>query len=114
MNKDMRYIILFLSVALTIATLPCPGYGAYDGGVVSPILSYNLGSRGYAMGGAYTALVDDSTAVFWNPAGLAQIHRQEVNAYFETLFVGSSFWYIGYSYPIWNLGVASGSIMYLG
>ncbi|KXS41293.1 hypothetical protein SAMN04488698_103104 [Candidatus Frackibacter sp. WG12] len=30
------------------------------------------GARAYGMGGAFTAVADDSTAIYWNPAGLVQ------------------------------------------
>jgi hypothetical protein len=34
-------------------------------------LKIGVGSRGAALGEAYTTLVDDPTAIYWNPAGLA-------------------------------------------
>lgn len=37
-----------------------------------------LGVRSMAMGGAYVGVADDFTAVFWNPAGLAQMQQREV------------------------------------
>lgn len=37
-----------------------------------------VGTRSMAMGGAYVGVADDFTAVFWNPAGLAQIRQREV------------------------------------
>ena len=37
-----------------------------------------LGVRAMGMGGAYAGIADDFTAVFWNPAGLAQIEQREV------------------------------------
>lgn len=33
----------------------------------------DLGARAMGMGGAYTALANDATAVYWNPAGLAEV-----------------------------------------
>ena len=30
------------------------------------------GSRGTALGGAFTALVNDASAIYWNPAGLME------------------------------------------
>lgn len=38
------------------------------------------GARAMGMGGAFTALADDATAVSYNPAGLAQLLRPEVSA----------------------------------
>lgn len=36
------------------------------------------GARALAMGGAYTAVADDATACYWNPAGLYELKRHEV------------------------------------
>lgn len=38
---------------------------------------FGPGSRAMALGGAYSALAEDFTAVYWNPAGLAQIRKME-------------------------------------
>jgi long-subunit fatty acid transport protein len=40
-------------------------------------LGIGVGSRPLAMGGAYIGVADDYSAVFWNPAGLAQMRRLE-------------------------------------
>lgn len=37
------------------------------------------GARAIGMGGAFTAIADDATAAWWNPAGLAQLERPEVS-----------------------------------
>jgi len=53
---------------LTVAILlPCSiaQAGAYEWG--------GLGSRAQSMGGAFTAIADDWTAIYWNPAGLTQL-----------------------------------------
>lgn len=36
-------------------------------------LGMGVGARAMGMGGAFTAVADDASAVFWNPAGLAQL-----------------------------------------
>ena len=38
------------------------------------------------MGGAFTSIADDASALFWNPAGLARIGHQEVAASHAELF----------------------------
>ena len=42
-----------------------------------------LGVRAMGMGGAFTGVADDFTAVFWNPAGLAQMQKREVYVAFN-------------------------------
>lgn len=39
---------------------------------------FGLGARAMGMGGAFLAVADDYSALHWNPAGLAQIHRIEI------------------------------------
>lgn len=39
-----------------------------------------IGTRALAMGGAYTALADDYSGIYWNPAGLAAIDKNEFYA----------------------------------
>jgi long-subunit fatty acid transport protein len=36
-----------------------------------------FGSRALGMGGAYTGVADDYSAIYWNPAGLAQMRKME-------------------------------------
>ncbi|MBS3767625.1 MAG: conjugal transfer protein TraF [Candidatus Cloacimonetes bacterium] len=49
-------------------------------------IGLNQGSKPMAMGGAYTALANDPTAVFWNPAGLTQLDNYQVIASHQNLF----------------------------
>ncbi len=46
------------------------------------------GVRPMGMGGAYTALSDDSNAPMWNSAGISQIEKQELNLSYSALYVG--------------------------
>ncbi len=39
---------------------------------------YGVGARALGMGGAFLGVADDYTATYWNPAGLAQITKNEV------------------------------------
>lgn len=41
----------------------------------------SLGSRALAMGGAFVGLADDFSAIYWNPAGIAQFDRQYFGFY---------------------------------
>ncbi|MBU2531062.1 MAG: UPF0164 family protein [Elusimicrobia bacterium] len=41
-------------------------------------LNLPIGARAAAMGGAYTAISEDASAIYWNPAGLVQISKLSV------------------------------------
>jgi len=43
-----------------------------------PMLRMGVGARALAMGGAYTAVADDATAGYWNPAALSQIEKVSI------------------------------------
>lgn len=56
---------------VTLALAACLTTGLFANG-----LNMNgFGARAAAMGGAYVSLANDITAIFWNPAGLAQLDR---------------------------------------
>ncbi len=40
--------------------------------------TFGIGPRAIGMGGAFTALSDDASAVYWNPAGLSQLSSYEL------------------------------------
>lgn len=41
-------------------------------------LGTGIGARAISMSGAFTAIADDASAVYWNPAGLAQLTDNQV------------------------------------
>jgi len=51
-------------------------------------LNIGVGARGLAMGSAQVASVNDGTAGYWNPAGLAFVERPQVNAMHAEYFSG--------------------------
>lgn len=73
MRQDIRWLVAGLAV-LAVAS------GAFG------YADWNLagkGARALGMGGAFTALADDATAISWNPAGLAQLDRPELSGVFK-------------------------------
>ena len=49
-------------------------------------LQVPLGARAVSMGGAFSAIADDGTATFWNPAGLPWIAHQEISVAHADLY----------------------------
>lgn len=44
------------------------------GTTAAPFLSIGQGARALSMGGAYVAVADDPSSIYWNPAGIADIN----------------------------------------
>ncbi len=49
------------------------------GSAGAQFLKISIGARSAALGGAVTGMSEDATALFWNPAGIAQNHNQSVH-----------------------------------
>ncbi len=102
-------LLLFLIPIISIKT-----YGAQgEGGVTLPILNYIAGTRALGLGTAYTALSDEITSMYWNPAGLGRLRRQQVYAMYEKLYEGSTYMFAGYSLPFYGIGVFGVGMIYL-
>ncbi len=69
-----------------------------------------VGARPIGMGNAYTALADDVNAIYYNPAGLAQLDECQFTSGYGKLYwglddgsnLGSGF--IGYAHPLYHWG----------
>ena len=48
------------------------------GTTAAAFLNIGVGSRANAMGGAFVAISDDATALYWNPAGISQCVHPEI------------------------------------
>lgn len=99
MTRRLVCIILTASIVWTLA-----GYAAAgDAGQESPF-SVGVGARALAMGGGFTSLADDASAIFYNPAGLAALEFQEVSFMHMALFEGTICDYASWAYPVISLG----------
>jgi long-subunit fatty acid transport protein len=82
-------------LALSLLLLPWHALRAQD------LSFYEVGARAAAMGGAFTALADDITAVFYNPAGLAFLDglRLKTNLTFAHRTIGATRSDTGLTFP---------------
>ena len=76
----MRWSCLFLALFVV-------AFSASGAGMNLPC----VGARALAMGGAFRAVADDGSALYWNPAGIAQIDNSQVAALGHYLMTFSTF-----------------------
>ncbi len=69
----MKRIVTSILSVLILVSISLPAWG-----------SIGLGTRAMGMGGAFTAVADDESAFYWNPAGITQVR-------FASLMFGAGF-----------------------
>ncbi len=111
-------IIALLLAGISMAPLYVHGQSftnlSKTGMTAAPFLSIEVGPRAKAMGGAFVAIADDPSAIYWNPSGIAKIKS---NAF----LISHSQWlddvkmnYAAVVFPMGVGGVLGASITSLG
>ncbi|MEO0206050.1 MAG: PorV/PorQ family protein [candidate division WOR-3 bacterium] len=85
---------------------------AQDGGLPGAVLNYGMSPRTTAMGKAFTGLADDAEAIYYNPAGLAQLYSHNMKSSYLELY-GHQLGYLGYALPTRRYGTFGGNIIHL-
>src|SRR6056297_299815 len=81
----------------------CGGIFAAAGS--TPVFDAGIGVKAQALGNAYIAGTDDSSAVFYNPSALYTLDRTEIQAAFIPLFLDTYYSYLAGGIPTANYGV---------
>ncbi|MBI5210040.1 MAG: PorV/PorQ family protein [Elusimicrobia bacterium] len=107
------------SAALALCLLPAAALASdltqfSRSSIGAPFLRLGVGARAVAMGEAFTTLADDASAVYWNPAGMAEIRKRSAT-FMHAQYLGSlSFDYLSYAQKLpGDFGAAGASLHYL-
>ena len=77
---NVRTPLRILLILLTLLSCSNLSYASFE--------ELPTGARQAGLGNAFTALADDVYSTYYNPAGLAQLHRSEFTAYYAKLYSG--------------------------
>ncbi len=103
--KKLLFVFLLLTTAM---------YGQSKvGSTALPFLNIGIGARPMGMGGAYIATVNDATALYWNPAGIAQASANEVMFSHVAWFADINMEWVGAMVKVGDMGSAGLSITYV-
>ena len=65
------------------------------------------------MGRAFTAVANDASAIYWNPAGLARINRWQGTCMYNNLYLDTEYGFLGGICPLQKNGSLGLGIIYL-
>ncbi len=78
MNKYI-YILSFLLIIGSARAQLFPVLGGQRAGIsTAQFLKIGVGGRASAMGESFIAIADDASALYWNPAGIAQFNKNQL------------------------------------
>lgn len=75
-----------------------------DGGQAGAFLRIPINARANGMGGAFTAVVQDPSAGWWNPAGLGYVERFQVAGMYSILSMDRTHNFAGVALPLGKRG----------
>ena len=109
----MKRSIIFSVILLTLVT----GLYAQDkvGTTAANFLNIPIGGKAISMGGAYTAIADDATALFWNPGAFSRVGKSDIYTSITNYFVDAQHTWFGAQYmltPSDAIGVSLNSLNY--
>jgi long-subunit fatty acid transport protein len=100
----MNHLKSFL-VALAVLTILQPALPQSKvGTTAAPFLGIAVGARALGMGGAFVAVANDATSLYWNPAGMARLSGYEVVLVHTDWISDLSFDFVGAVFPLKGAG----------
>lgn len=107
------FLTALLGTALLIALCPAGALATKGYNHSNPQLRMGIGARALAMGGAYTAVADDLTALYWNPSGLAHVGKLQFTAFYSGgMDEDRDLNYFGYAQHLWRNEVDWGTLSF--
>jgi len=111
----MRKYVVILIILTVLPGLLFAGIFAKTGTAGLQFLKIGIGARALGMGEAYTAVTDDISSIYWNPAGLALKAQDQVMFSHTAWIAGISYEFVAFSKvtPLGTFGVST-ALLHMG
>ncbi len=109
--KMSTVMMTFLGLLLMVVS---PGHGFTKVGTTAgSFLKIGTGARAEGMAGAFVALADDATCLYWNPAGLVQLEGKNIAGDYTSWLAGIQHGFTGVTFKTSENDALGVGILYL-
>lgn len=113
--KRSLIVLIFLNITLSSFNI----FGQFEtkvsgvGTHAAEFLAIGVGARAMAMGGAYAAIANDPTALYYNPAGIVWMDNIQIEIMHNEWLVETKYDFFGATMPLpfWNSSIGLSFIM---
>ncbi|MCL4538209.1 MAG: PorV/PorQ family protein [Bacteroidetes bacterium] len=102
MRKILMVLIVLADVLLSGAA--SAQQVSKTGTTAAKFLSIGVGAKAISMGGAFGAVANDASALYWNPSGIAYLDQFDAMFSYSGLFAGINLSYLGLVITAGNAG----------
>lgn len=107
------YLSVLGAIVLTAGSLQAGDFaGSAKGGAAAKFLTLGVNARALAMGEAYTAVADEASAAYWNPAALTRVEKRSATLMHASYLDSSSFDYAAYAHNLGAYGAIGADVKY--
>ncbi len=112
-NKKTITIIIGLFICFSVTAVQAQK--PYRAGTTSGnFLEIGYGSAGIAMGDAYVSMARDLSSIYWNPAGLGHLTKNEFQMMYQPWVAGINTSFVGFGYVEPVIGTFAVGLIYTG
>jgi hypothetical protein len=101
---DMKIKIITILITFGIVSANLFAQTSKVGTTAATFLEIGAGSVATGMGGAFVSVANDATALYWNPAGIANFTKNEVTIFHANWIASTKFDYAALVLPLGGVG----------
>ncbi|MCF8241994.1 MAG: PorV/PorQ family protein [Melioribacteraceae bacterium] len=101
---NKKFITAFIILAAFLSSGIVAQEVTKTGTTAAKFLNIGIGPRGNGMGGAFTSVANDATALYWNPAGVADVTEYQALFTYTKMFADINLNFFGVVLPFGEFG----------
>ena len=114
LSQRYQSILTILVLAALMFLLAMPSYATTNVGTAgAQFLKIGPGARVDSLGGAFGAIANDVTTIYWNPAGLSQLKKTSFSDTHTIWLADVRYNYFAFATPIEKVGTLGASVTFL-